>query len=182
MSKIRKWWEILCSSCEGWWSLMSGALSIPFAFVALILASKPAQENHQQQAILFASLAFISLWVLVARMAYANYKRLNKDSVNRTLSLYFRDIDAKITLLKYYKKEGVNAITQAGDVLIEGGELCKEIHKFIEENIGQIEATVFFAQNDVKKLIENTDKSGFYDSAITFLTGRLLKLKEIMVR
>ncbi len=163
---------------------MSGGLSIPFAFIALLLANNPEQENHQEGAISFTVLAFIAIWILVIRMAYANYKRTDKTSVNRELIFYFKQIDERITLLKYYKREGATAenITKAGDIVIESGELFEEIGRFIKEKIGPIDATLFSAGNDLTKLLENDDKTDFFDSISVFLKKRLIKLKEIMER
>jgi hypothetical protein len=67
MGKIPDWLKVTASSVGGWWSLMSGALSIPFAFIALFSNGKP-------QIAFFAILAYCALWVMVFRMAMKIHK------------------------------------------------------------------------------------------------------------
>jgi hypothetical protein len=52
-----KWGAIAASVCGGWWSAMSGAVSIPLAFLALFFQGQPQ--------IWFAVLAFVGVWVFV---------------------------------------------------------------------------------------------------------------------
>ncbi|HXR05354.1 MAG TPA: hypothetical protein VN836_11675 [Verrucomicrobiae bacterium] len=59
--------KFLAEICGGWWSLMSGAISIPLTFLALILPGAQPKE-------LFVALAFIALWVFAIRAAWKNYQ------------------------------------------------------------------------------------------------------------
>ncbi len=172
MSKIKKWAEILTSTVGGWWTLMSGATSIPFALLALICGGKPG--------VWFAILAYVALWVMVIRMAYANYKLRDKTSTKRAFSIYFKALDDQIALLKLYRREGGKNIEKAARTFIEGADLCVEIGKFIEEKIGPNEATIFSAKSDCNEPFKTDDKSDFWESSIEFLTKKLIKLKEIM--
>jgi hypothetical protein len=52
--------KTLAGSVGAWWGIMSGAVSIPFAFLALF--DIPGR-------LLFAALAYVSLWVLIAAQA-----------------------------------------------------------------------------------------------------------------
>jgi hypothetical protein len=61
---IGKWMRQLLLACHGWWSAMSGAISIPFALIALF------SSGHQRW--LFVALAFVSLWVFVAAVIKKN--------------------------------------------------------------------------------------------------------------
>lgn len=173
MSKIKNWTQIIGSAVGGWWSLMSGAISIPFAFIALISGGKPG--------IWFAILAYATLWVLVIRMAYANHQRTDKASTKKILGIYFKAIDDKIELLKIYRRAGGREnYENAANMLIEGGELCVEISEFIKKRIGPIEATIFSAKSDCIKSVKMDETSDFWEISIEFLTGKLIKLKEIM--
>src|SRR5262245_43050279 len=60
MNVMLRWLKSLASSIREWWGIMSGALSIPFAFLALF--NVPGR-------LLFASLAYIGLWALVFAQA-----------------------------------------------------------------------------------------------------------------
>ncbi len=59
--------RFIASIFGGWWGLMSGALSIPFALAALIF--------HGHERIIFALLAFFTLWICVLIMACKNYPK-----------------------------------------------------------------------------------------------------------
>jgi len=63
MNVMPRWLKKLTSSIGEWWEIASGALSIPFAF--LTLCNFPGR-------FLFASLAYIGLWVPVNRSGQAN--------------------------------------------------------------------------------------------------------------
>jgi hypothetical protein len=153
----------------GWWSLMSGAMSIPFAFLALIFGGKSA--------VWFALLAVAASWVMIVRMAYANYKKMEKDRIKRILGEYYASIDTKIKLLFYYKKAG--ELKKAGDLMIESGELFDEIREFIKKEIGPMEANIFHATSDCDGMIKDKEKGNFYDSVNDYLKSKMLKLKKI---
>lgn len=71
--------KILVSICGGWWSLMSGAVSIPFAFIALL--------SHGHEKRYFALLAFCALWVLAIRTAWKNYQIANPKEKGKPLEI-----------------------------------------------------------------------------------------------
>lgn len=68
--RIFKTAKLLAEICGTWWAIMSGAISIPLAFIALLL---PGNERK-----IFAVLAFCALWALVIRMGWKNYQLLEK--------------------------------------------------------------------------------------------------------
>jgi hypothetical protein len=55
-----RWLKTWADTVGSWWGIMSGALSIPFAFLALF--------NFQAR-LLFAALAYIALWVVIVGQA-----------------------------------------------------------------------------------------------------------------
>ena len=57
---------------------MSGAISIPFAFIAVL------SQGHQKRD--FALLAFCALWVFAIRLAWKNYQMLEKEKPKFKLS------------------------------------------------------------------------------------------------
>jgi uncharacterized membrane protein HdeD (DUF308 family) len=57
---LTRWLKTIADSVGAWWGIMSGAVSIPFAFLALF--NLPGR-------LLFAALAYISLWVLIVAQA-----------------------------------------------------------------------------------------------------------------
>jgi hypothetical protein len=61
-----------------WWGEMSGATSIPLAFIALL------QQGHERR--FFALLAFCALWVCVIKLAWMNYQLLEKQKPKFRLS------------------------------------------------------------------------------------------------
>src|SRR5579872_2004616 len=67
-NRVMPWLSILFSAFGGWWSAMSGAISIPLAFLGLF-------SNGAQPKWWFALLAFIALWVCVLIMAYGNFPK-----------------------------------------------------------------------------------------------------------
>lgn len=71
MFKLPNWLCVLLEIVGGWWSLMSGAASIPFAFLALFLP----QEYGK---VIFAGLAFCSLWILIIRMGWKNFQLMEE--------------------------------------------------------------------------------------------------------
>jgi hypothetical protein len=70
MAKFPNWIHTVVSILGGWWSTMSGALSIPFACLALFLPSTTAKA-------LFAILAYVSLFATALTMAL-NHQKENK--------------------------------------------------------------------------------------------------------
>jgi hypothetical protein len=66
VSKICKFAKLLASIVGGWWSLMSGALSIPIAVLAIYFGGSPG--------FWLAVLAFAALWVIVIRTAWKNHQ------------------------------------------------------------------------------------------------------------
>jgi hypothetical protein len=170
VSKIKKWAEIIVPLVGGWWSLMSGTISIPFAFLALIFGGKSA--------VWFALLAVAALWVVIIRMACDNYKTQNKRIVSIMLSYYFKELDATISLLKTYKQS--NDIVKAGDLIIEQAELCNEIRIFIGQNISPIDAAIFGGQNDKKELSSAISGAVFWETWTNLFHEKLIKMKDIM--
>jgi hypothetical protein len=79
IGKILNFARLLASICGGWWSLMSGAISIPFTFMALLTNGHPKKY--------FALLAFVALWVIVVRTTWKNYQILSiqRPEKNRAL-------------------------------------------------------------------------------------------------
>jgi hypothetical protein len=55
-----QWLKEFVRPIGAWWAIMSGAVSIPFAFLALF--------NVFSAGFLFAALAYVSLWVLVVSL------------------------------------------------------------------------------------------------------------------
>jgi hypothetical protein len=81
MSKSKNWWRISVSIVGGWWSLMSGAVSIPFAFLAIVLGGKTG--------FWFAVLAFVALWVFAIRTAWRNYQLTECDPALSDYRVYY---------------------------------------------------------------------------------------------
>ena len=151
---------------------MSGAVSIPLAFLALLVGGKPS--------VWLAILGYVALWIAVIKMAGDKYKTQNKKAVAAILSSYFRALDTTLELLKRCRI--ANEVEEAGDVVLNGLETCDEIREFIAESIGTTEATIFAAKNDQTGRISGTTKPDFFELSIGLLTYKLLKLKEIMER
>jgi transposase-like protein len=96
MSKIIKIAKLLAQICGGWWSLMSGAISIPFAFLAIFV-----DMSHPHPKETFAILAFVALWIfgmktrdgevrakVVQSVGMANLHRELKSNVAPGATLY----------------------------------------------------------------------------------------------
>ena len=164
--------EIAVSLLGGWWSLMSGAVSIPLAVFALALGGKPT--------VWLTILGFVALWGMVVKMALDKYKAKSRERVAIVLGNYFKLLDTLIDLLK--REKMVNEVKEAGDTLLEGIELCGKIQEFIAGNIGTTEAILFAAKGDKEETHSGTHKPDFFALAISSLTDKLLKLKGIMER
>jgi hypothetical protein len=83
--KIVQFVKLLVEVCGGWWSAMSGAISIPLAFVALLTNWHPK--------LYFAVLAFVGLFYTTIRLAWKNYQLLaiEKPARNRALLIKITD-------------------------------------------------------------------------------------------
>jgi hypothetical protein len=68
IGRIVKVAKLIADVCGGWWSAMSGAISIPFAFAALFFAKTPDQKTS------FTALAFVALLACVFRTAWRSYQ------------------------------------------------------------------------------------------------------------
>jgi hypothetical protein len=79
VSKIYKFAALLASLVGGWWSLMSGAISIPIAVLAIYFGGSPG--------FWLAVLAFAALWVIVIRTAWKNYQMMEKLEVQKTITV-----------------------------------------------------------------------------------------------
>jgi hypothetical protein len=65
-----KWLVRAVSICGGWWAVMSGAVSVALAFLALTSEGSPKS--------FYAILAFLALWACMVQMGMANYAMLEK--------------------------------------------------------------------------------------------------------
>jgi hypothetical protein len=88
--KIHKSAKLLAEICGGWWALMSGAVSIPFAFLALFWG-----EAYQKE--FFAILAFVALWVFAIRVAWQKNQLMEKLKLNELPCLRIEGIPCDIT-------------------------------------------------------------------------------------
>jgi hypothetical protein len=72
-----RWLKKIWGFIWEWWGVMSGALSIPFAALALFKIGSP---------ILFCSLAYIALWVMI----FSQYRQISvlKSRKKPTIALY----------------------------------------------------------------------------------------------
>jgi hypothetical protein len=61
--------KLFAQICGGWWSVMSGAASVPFTVLALYLNGAHAKE-------LCGILAITGLWIMVFKIAWKNYQLL----------------------------------------------------------------------------------------------------------
>ena len=91
--KILKVVKLLAEVCGGWWGIMSGAISIPFAFLALFW-------GEEKQKLVFAILAFFSLWVFAIRIARRNYQLLDKLKSNEFPCLGIEGVPCEISSSK----------------------------------------------------------------------------------
>ncbi|MDD5164913.1 MAG: hypothetical protein PHG25_00015 [Candidatus Pacebacteria bacterium] len=78
--------QMVFEICGGWWSAMSGAISIPFGFIALFAEGNPRTY--------FAALAFIALWVFAIGVVRKNYKILVIQKPERTRALLTKMVDS----------------------------------------------------------------------------------------
>lgn len=116
MFKVPKWARLLASIVGGWWSLMSGAISIPFAFAALF------SEGHPRR--YFALLAFVALWVFVIRVVWKNYQMLEANK---------RELDAQKNL---HAKEKQNLVVEH----IEQRQVLEKIIESLRTPLLEIES------------------------------------------
>jgi len=78
MFAAHKWLVLPVSICGGWLAVMSGAASVPLAFLALRSEGSPRYY--------YAILAFLALWICVIRMGMANYALLEKQKPKFSIS------------------------------------------------------------------------------------------------
>jgi len=70
-----KWFKFIATICGGWWSAMSGAVSIPLAFFALWFGGSGK--------VWFGVLAFFGLWVFAIGAAIKNYQLIEQSKSER---------------------------------------------------------------------------------------------------
>jgi hypothetical protein len=104
--------KLLAEICGGWWSTMSGAVSIPIAFFALFW-------GEERQKTFFAILAFIALWVFALRIAWRNYQLLDKFKSNERI-LGIEGVPCEITTTeKHLCQIRVTSTKTADNVRVE---------------------------------------------------------------
>jgi hypothetical protein len=170
MSDFRKWATIIVQITGRWWAIMSGAVSIPLAFLALVFGGKPGTW--------LAILGYVALWSLVIKMACTNYKARSKKAISTMLCNYFREIDMTLQLLEIYKLS--NDMEKAKTLFLQQAKACEEIRDYIAEVISPAEATLFSAKSQIHTLQLGVDTKGFFDSSIEFFTDKLRRLEGIM--
>jgi hypothetical protein len=104
MSKIIKIAKLLAQICGGWWSLMSGAISIPFAFLAIFV-----DMSHPHPKETFAILAFVALWIFAVRTAWANYKMIESSRLQLQLA------DKKFSIERQKMADQIQSLTSRLD-------------------------------------------------------------------
>jgi hypothetical protein len=127
MGTFLRWLRVLAQIVGGWWSLMSGAISIPFGFVALL--------TQGRERLLFAVLAYSSLWVVAIRATWANHQILVVQKPRRR-----RELLAKMVDFAKLSKEHEDPSAQRRSFttydyahLLKGPESIGAIIKFAEE-------------------------------------------------
>jgi hypothetical protein len=83
--------KLIVEICGGWWGVMSGAFSVPFAFMALY-----AQGRERMN---FAVLAYCALWVFVVRVGWKNFKLRERLEMQTTPTVK----PLKITIIPAHK-------------------------------------------------------------------------------
>ena len=84
-NKVLQYLKLSVEVCGGWWSAMSGTISIPFAFVALFTEGHPRKY--------FTFLAFGALLYFAIRVAWKNYQVLVIQKPERNRALLAKMVD-----------------------------------------------------------------------------------------
>ena len=66
VSKFINWSNFIASVCGGWFSLMSGAFSVPFAIATVF--------SHGYERKTYCALAFVALGIFAVKAAWSNYQ------------------------------------------------------------------------------------------------------------
>jgi len=108
---------------------------------------------------------------------------MKKKSTDRMFSLYFSSLESRIEHLKLLLITD-HGKTDVGKIAFDSSDFCLEIQKFIEENTGPLEATIFGGTSDIIRTPKNSQDGGtqkeIIQGVIDFLSHRSSKLREII--
>jgi hypothetical protein len=85
MFNTPNWAKVLIEVCGGWWSAMSGVVSIPLALLGFIFGGTPGHW--------FVLLAFVGLWCFAARVWWKNYQIIIIQKPERDRELFTKIVD-----------------------------------------------------------------------------------------
>lgn len=127
----------------GWLGLMSGGLSIPFAFLALFLPAGTAKVS-------FAILAFCALWVLVIKSGWNNYSNIKSVAKEKQLYLFQGSLTDRLRYLngQMYKED------LTGEIKRETYGLITKIHDFLYDEFSPLKAAAFDAESKTQKPLD----------------------------
>ncbi|MGA3283417.1 MAG: hypothetical protein ABSD57_03015 [Verrucomicrobiota bacterium] len=146
MSTIPRWVRFLAEIVGGWGSLMSGAISIPFAFLAIALGGKAGTW--------FAVLAFVTLWVFVIRTAWKNYQILAIQNPEKKRVLFAKMVDFLKSSNEQDDRAGRTHSFTTYDYahIVERSGSIGALIKFVDE---------IHTEEDLKRLCDEFEKHGF---------------------
>jgi hypothetical protein len=167
--------KFLASVCGGWWSAMSGATSIPFAFIALFL-----RGNERK---LFTLLAFCALWVFAIRVAWKNYHSMEsaarKQKMKEDLTASFIELGKRRQLIqgedcvKYDDRRAEGKVDQESmDVIAKAGDCVRQY-------LGKPEYDIFMSNAGFPK-IPDSERYRFYHGQIQALEQREIRLRQLI--
>jgi len=154
--------KLLVQVCGGWLSLMSGAISIPLAFVALFTEAHPKRY--------FAMLAFAALWVIVIRTAWKNYQLMeaNKKELEAQTNSHEEEKQKRASAYAEQIKALENQF-QSLKTQLDDRTLRKLNKDFLGLYLKQLETRIF----TIEKMDSNNDvdnlKDGFDDESLLLI-------------
>ena len=190
MEKTIKIAKLLVQICGGWLSLMSGAVSIPIAVLAIWCGGTGG--------FWLAVLAFVALWIIVIRTAWSNYQMIEiqflKDGksnsaadleIKRKMRIAFAD---RLEVLRAMRQGKEN---QGGEVYEAQFSNCKPpidgivnweletTYKCIKEHLGDAEMKLFL--NDAgSSPIPDNEQYKFWKKTMMTVERAEIRLKELI--
>ena len=171
---MQQWFKSCVDTVGKWWGIMSGALSIPFALLALF--------NVFSQRLLFGVLAYASLWALVISQN-RQIAKLKRTTKKLDIALYDRFDElfkqGEAMMKKFLHNETPlpteNEFQQWDERLITLAESCATIE---ERNKLRAGSTLHVSSEDIMAIYMTVDTPPFAET----LVAKLQICREIMER
>jgi len=188
---IGRWWYGFMAQHEIWAQILifigAGVVVYLGEFLFKLLRAPAKMKKEADGKLLELEKEKNELLTAISTLSNKNElersKAMKKKSTDRMFSLYFSSLESRIEHLKLLLITD-HGKTDVGKIAFDSSDFCLEIQKFIEENTGPLEATIFGGTSDIIRTPKNSQDGGtqkeIIQGVIDFLSHRSSKLREII--